>query len=215
MRWMTRYVGFIARPIVQIYAENEVIACGIRDSNGGVSAIFTPISLHREHKAFVLRDRRWESAASYRGVNFSGSYVHRVELPEAKVDEHYKVKAIKRNGRSISSPVITIKKETVYDASLMKARILAEGKVLFAWENAEIYAPMIYFLVIENREGKTCAAIYTREHFWTYPNIKKASYSVGPPCPPALALGGQYVAKLALVDFDGWVSHMTELQFDT
>jgi len=67
---------------------------------------------------------------------------------------------------------------------------------------------MIYFLVIEDSKGDTLSAIYTRENYWTYPLIKKASLSIGPVSPLKLELGKEYKAKLLLVDFDGWVSHI-------
>ena len=50
MRWMTRYLGFIARPFVRWVASREVIACGMRpDDADTVTVIFTPVAGHGEH----------------------------------------------------------------------------------------------------------------------------------------------------------------------
>jgi hypothetical protein len=73
---------------------------------------------------------------------------------------------------------------------------------------------MIYFLAIEDERGaRTYSAIYTRETYWLYPEIKKASYSVGPANPPVLDSHSRCVARLVLVDYDGWVSHIAHREF--
>lgn len=210
---MTHYLGFIARPIVRIYAVNEVVACGIREPDGRVSILFAPDFSHKDHEVFVSKNWKWRNAPFHYGANYSHPYVHRAVLSEAKIGERYEMEAVMESGRSVASPSITVKHDTAYDPSLMEVKALPGGGVFFTWERAEDHDPLIYFFVLEDEKRETYAAIYTREHFWTYPKIKKASYSVGPSDPPLLTSGEEYTAKLAVVDFDGWVSHLAEQTF--
>ena len=98
MRFMTRYVGFIARPIVRIYAVNEVIACGVREPDGTVSILFTPNRSHRDHRIFISRERKLDEVLFHSGANYSEPCVCRAVLPEAIVGVHYKMKAVTKTG---------------------------------------------------------------------------------------------------------------------
>ena len=62
MRWMTRYLGFLARPVVSWMADREVIACGFRDTDGGVRIIF---SLARTETITGLYDRLSEDGKKF------------------------------------------------------------------------------------------------------------------------------------------------------
>lgn len=73
--------------------------------------------------------------------------------------------------------------------------------------------PWWYFLAVEDAKGVNQAAIYTREVSWTYPRPGEASLSLGPARPPRLTRGETYAAKLVLVDYQGWVSHIAEQAF--
>lgn len=215
MRWMTRYAGFIARPIVRAYGNNEIIACGLRNEDDSVAVIYTPKTGHRNH-AVLLREGRhyWVHETSYTMENFSGSVVSRLSVPHAQNGMRYKMMGLTANGRRLSSPTITVKTETIYDSKLLEIESPTSRNVLFAWPRAEAHDPMIYFLAVEDETGdNTHVAIYTRETFWCYPKTKTASYSVGPAEPPPLDPGKQYVAKLILVDYDGWVSHIAVRTF--
>lgn len=213
MRWMTRYLGFIARPIVRLYGANEIIACGLRDTRGRVCIIFTQGKGQSGQSVFVLQNREWRTSAFRKTKHFSGSLVFQWILPDANIGERYRMRGARASGRRISSPVITIKKETACEDSLLQIQKSSGSEVVFSWQDADYYDPMIYFLALEDDKGKTLAAIYTRENFWTYPKIKKASYSLGPQNPPPLASKKRYTAKLVLVDYDGWVSHIAEKEF--
>jgi len=118
-----------------------------------------------------------------------------------------------RLGWSISSPIITIKKVTIYEPELLKIIPSSDGSVAFSWHKAEAYDPMIYFLAIEDMREGIKAAVYTRESSWTYPRVKDASLSLGPAQPPRLTSGEMHVAKLVLIDYEGWVSHIAERSF--
>lgn len=214
MRWMTRYVGFIARPCIRWYGEHEVIACGLREESGEASLIYTPLPTHRAHRALVKEGKGpWRETVSEARENFSGSIVRRIALPEARVGSVYKMSGKTARGGTLSSPAIFIRQETIRDADLLDIRVFNDGEVLFSWPRSETFDPMIYFLALENDRHETLAAVYTREISFRYPRVTGASYSVGPSSPPALSPRERHKAKLALVDYDGWVSHLAERAF--
>ncbi len=214
MRWMTRYVGFLARPIVRLYANQEVIACGLRETDGSVSLIYTPWPGRSEYQVVARRSAQWEPRTPIPAQNFSGSVVLRATVPDAQVGEHYKITAKNHHGRLLASPEITIKERTVYDRTVLSVLPHTNGTVTFKWKDAQKFDALIYFLAVEDEEGETCAALYTRETQWTYPHTQRASLSVGPPArTPELQSGKKYTAKLLLVDFDGWVSHFATQSF--
>lgn len=209
MRWMTRYLGIVARPIVRVYGENEIIACGLREEDGSVSIIYTPIPGHRNHRARMRGgDGLWRAAAFGARSNFSGSAVKRITLLGAKNGFVYKMAGENARGRTLSSPSILVKPDTVSNPDMLLIEPSADGSVLFSWPRGEAHDPMIYFLAIEGADGMSRAAIYTREHTWRYPLIKTASYSVGPAEPPRFMPGESLTISLALVDYDGWVTHL-------
>lgn len=214
MRWMTRYAGFIARPIVQIYGNNEIIACGLRNEDNTIAVIYTPKPGHQNHAVLLREEKHWVPETSTPAENFSGSVVSRRIVPQARNGMRYKMFGYKQNGRRLSSPTITVKPATIYDCSLLEIKSNTTRDILFTWPSAERHDPMIYFLAVEDETREhTCAAIYTRETFWHYPKTNTASYSVGPAVPPYLAPGKTFLAKLVLVDYDGWVSHIAVRSF--
>jgi hypothetical protein len=215
MRWMTRHLSFVARPMVRTYANFEVIACGLHGRDGHVSIIYTPTPGRTDHHARVYDRRRWLPAESAQAANFSGAIVHRVLIPKARIGARYRMFAKTRLGWSISSPMITIKKVTIYEPELLRITPSSDGSVAFSWHTAEAYDSMIYFLAIEDMREIIKAAVYTRESSWTYPRVKKASLSLGPAQPPRLTGGEMYVAKLVLIDYEGWVTHIAERSFTT
>ncbi|MDE2078925.1 MAG: hypothetical protein KGI73_00910 [Patescibacteria group bacterium] len=213
MRWMTRYVGFIARPIVRLYGDNEIIACGLRSEDGSVGIIYTPGTGHTNHSVVVREDGQWVPAAFNAASNFSGSVVRNLALPHAPSGTLFKMTGTKATGKQLSSPTITVKPRTAYEPELLEVRSEGVG-VAFSWRHGKSRDPMIYFLAVEDAHGeRTYSAIYTRETFWRYPEIKRASYSVGPVRPPILTASERYIAKLVLVDYDGWVSHVAVQEF--
>ena len=212
MRWMTRYIGFVARPIVRLYAAQEVIACGLREKSGDVSVIYTPWQGRKNHHAVVWEREMWKLSQMIPMENFS-EVVLRNLLPNAHVGEKYRILAENSRGRSLHSPDITIKEHTTRDDTLMRVSAHTNGSVEFKWKDAHTHDPLIYFLVVEDERKNTHSAIYTREQFWVYPKIKRASLSVGPVVVPNLDSTKTYVAKLLLVDFDGWVSHIAQQKF--
>ena len=214
MRWMTRYVGFIARPIVRLYANQEVIACGLGEADGAVSIIYTPWPGRRAYRAVVQRNTAWQSAPLVPAHNFSGDIVLQASVPSAQVGERYKILAESRRGRLLYSPSITVKERTVYDDALLSVLVHKEsGLAVFQWKDARKYDPLIYFLALEDDTGATLAALYTRAAQWADPHTKLASLSVGPAHAPKLHQGKDYTVKLLLVDFDGWVSHFAKQHF--
>lgn len=214
MRWMTRYAGFIARPIVRIYGNNEIIACGLRNEDNSVAVIYTPKTGHRDHAVLLREGRQWMHETSTPMENFSGSVVSRLSVPQAQNGMRYKMVGVTANGRRLSSPTITVKPTTINDPTLLEIESTTRRNVRFAWPRAETHDPMLYFLTVESETGEnTHVAIYTRETFWCYPKINTASYSVGPASPLPLDPDKRYVVKLILVDYDGWVSHMAVRTF--
>ncbi len=215
MRWMTRHVGFVARPIVRWYGANEIIACGLRDSEGRVGMIYTPRSGHRDHRVLVRKGRRWLATGFKTTGPFAGPVVLHFAAPGAQNGLRFKLQGTTTRGRQLSSPNITVKPHTVYDPTLLDISwTTTNPSVLFSWQGAERYDPMIYFLAVENAcHTCTYAAIYTRETFWRYPETNRASYSVGPSRPAPLDPENRFIAKLLLVDYEGWVSHMAVRTF--
>jgi len=214
MRWMTRYFGFIARPFIKWYADQEVIACGLRSEKGDVFIIYSPAPGRLNHSFFKKEKRKWIPADTFLTDNFSGELVHQVILPEAKIGEVYVVRAQKKNnGRTVSSPEITIKEKTCFLADLIEIHSLHGGTACISWVKGEQFDPMIYFLTLENDRGEALVGIYTRENTWNYPLVKKASLSIGNAEPIPLQKNQQYTAKLTIVDFDGWASCITKKVF--
>ncbi len=221
LRWMTRRVGFLARPIVRFVASREVIACGLRaDGSGRVSVIYTPAIGSGEHALVRRRGRAWQPVAAPAIADFSGGLVRQTALPQAQLGERYRVRAPRLRPGPLAasnarSPQIVIKADTELAPELLEVATLPDGGALFAWPAAERYRPMIYFLVIEDAStGAAVVGIYTREVEWRYPNVQAASYALGAATPPSLAAGRSYRARLLLVDFDGWVSVMASRTFN-
>jgi len=213
MRWMTRYLGFLARPVVSWMAGREVIACGLRDTDGGVRIIFSPGENRGDHR-FVRRTvRGWEELYVDPVKSFSADIVRQVSVPSAHVDEVFRVRAGRATGSTVNSPRITVKEETRFHPELINLQIIPGGVLRFSWSDSGLGDTMIHFLVVEDSEGKCLAAVYTRESSWSYPLIRKASLSIGPAAPQALCESGSYTVNLVYVDFDGWVSALAEKSF--
>lgn len=217
MRWMTRYLGFVARPITKWWGAHEVIACGVRSEGGEVRIIYTPLVGHSGHRSLARgADALWRLMLHEERKNFSGSVVRTVAVPGASSGTALKMAAENARGKTLSSPAIIVKQETVSEPELLDIApvpLSPDDAVLFSWPKAEANDPMIYFFALEDAYGKTCAAVYTRESFWRYPHTRSASYSVGPSAPPRPTAGETYMATLALVDYDGWVSHLATRSF--
>jgi hypothetical protein len=213
MRWATRYAGFAARPIVRAYASVEVIACGLRERDARAAIMYTPAPGHTAHHVRVYDCRRWRPVETARMADFSRPIVCRVLIPAARIGQRYRVRATHWLGWSISSPTITVKEATIYEPKLLTTAPSSDKSVTFSWVAAEAYDPMVYFLAVEDARGVNQAAIYTREASWTYPRITAASLSLGPAPPPRLTRGETFTAKLVLVDYQGWVSHVAEQAF--
>jgi hypothetical protein len=213
MRWATRYAGFAARPIVRAYASVEVIACGLRERDARVAIIYSPSPGRMDHHARVYHHRRWRPVETVQMADFSRPIVCRVLIPAARVGQRYRMHAMNRLGWSISSPTITVKEATIYEPKLLTINSSSDATVTFSWAVAEAHDPMVYFLAVEDASGVNRAAIYTREVSWTYPRTRAASLSLGPARPPRFTRGETYTARLILVDYQGWVSHIAERTF--
>lgn len=213
MRWMTRYLGFLARPVVSWMADREVIACGFRDTDGGVRIIFSPGENRNDHWFVRQAVRGWEEVPADPVKHFSADIVRQVIIPSAHVGEVFRVRAGRANDITVNSPRITVKEETRFEPDLINLQILPGGVLRFSWSESGLGDTMIHFLVVEDSEGKCLAAVYTRESGWSYPLIRKASLSIGPGDPQAFCESGSYTVKLVYVDFDGWVSALAVKSF--
>ena len=213
MKWMTHYLGFIARPFIKWYVDREVMACGLRSEGGDVRIIYSPILDRLGHSFFNKEKIGWTTVDTFPADNFSGDLAQ-VILPEAKIGEVYIIRTQKRNkNRTIHSPKITIKEQTRSLSDLIEIRSLSGGKACISWVKGKQFSPMLYFLVIENDRGEALSVIYTRESFWEYPLVKKASLSIGNAEPIPLQKNKQYTATLTIIDFDGWVSCIAKKVF--
>ena len=157
--------------------------------------------------------RRWVDVATVPTSNFSGELVKQVLLPSARRGELYHVQTTGENGRILNSPDITIKKKTIADLDIVRVEPLTGGSVRLSWVDEKRSDTMIYFLVVEEKDGDTLAGIYTREKYWQYPLTRTATLSIGLENPPPLYTSREYTAKLVVVDFDGWVSTLDRKTF--
>jgi hypothetical protein len=213
MRWMTRHAGFVARPIIRAYAGLEVIACGLRQTDADVAIIYTAAHGRTGHHVRVYDRRRWRPTEAVEMEDFSGSVVRRMLIPTARVGQRYRMFATTRLGRSVSSPTITVKEQTIHDPAPLTVTPSSDGSVTFSWAAVDAHDPMIYFLAVENAGGVNKVAVYTRELSWTYPRTETASLSLGPAPPPRLSRGEALTATLIAVDYEGWVSCLAERSF--
>ncbi|MAF13763.1 MAG: hypothetical protein CMI53_02620 [Parcubacteria group bacterium] len=214
MRWMTRYLGFIARPFIKWYASQEIIACGLRSPAGQFNIIFTKTNNKKNYKFFKKIKRHWQEVDSLENQDFSYKLMFQEIIPYAEISEIYKVKAKKTGGKRIySSPKILIKKKTDYKNDLLTIEKLGNGQAKISWPEAEKYKPMIYFLAIEDSKDHGICGIYTRENNWLYPQTKKASLSINKQDPPLFKQGQEYSCKLVAVDYDGWVPCVATIRF--
>ena len=152
MKIMTRYVGFIARPFIQWYADREVIACGMR-TNNMVTIIYTPFSNRQEHSFYKKQQKKFIETKIVKINNFSGDTVHQVRLEQPNLDDVYVVKAehVFKNGiRIVSSPKIQIKEDTIQDDKLLEVTMHKNGTITFSWRKTKCYKTMIYFFAIDD-----------------------------------------------------------------
>lgn len=211
MRWMTRYVGFLARPVISRMADREVIACGLRDSDGRVRIIFSPGKERGDHRFVRKTAGDWEQASVSPTGDFSADIIRQVLVPSAQLGEVYRVRADSAKGKALSSPQIHVKESTLFDPGLLEIQMLPGAGICFSWEKGR--NTMIHFLVVEDSQGACLAAVYTRELAWSYPLIRKASLSIGPVETPTPIESASYTVKLVFVDFNGWVSALAEKSF--
>lgn len=202
MKYMTHYFGFIARPVVKLVAANEIIACGLKSEQGQNNIIYTPYP-GRDDYSFIVKAKTWQKTLAITTNNFSGQLVRQVSLPEIKDGSIIRVKA-KQKKRNLYSPKITVKQSTQYRDDLIDTENTEKG-LKITWNKCETFKPMLYFLVIEDDKKNNLVGIYTREHRWEYPKIKKASLNVGSIQPINLKRGRKYTIKVVVVDYDGWV----------
>ena len=214
MRWMTRYLGFIAKPFIAWYAAQEVIACGLRSPAGQFNIIFSKTKNKEAYKFFKKSDNHWQKVDSLENKDFSHKLMFQEILPYTNVNETYKVIAKGLNGKKIySSPNILMKEKTDYRDEILKIHKLSNGQVKISWTKAEEYNSMIFFLAVEDENDLGICGIYTKENSWVYPLVNKASLVIGQQSPPLLQPGHQYSFKLVIVDYDGWVPFVSTTKF--
>jgi len=209
MKWMTRHIGFVARPFARFYASQEVLACGIRDDSG-VHIIFIEKFGEREF-TFSKMSTTWSLFDGDYEQDYAPDLVREIRLDGGLLGEYYRVCGEKKSGKAICSPSITIKAETVDISDSLSVRRQGE-ELIFEWPSADRFDSMVYFLTIEGN-AETFAAIYTKETTWTYSNFRSAPLSLGPPNVKPIDDEQEYVVKLILIDYDGWVSHKAEGRF--
>ena len=206
MRVMTRYAGFMARPLIQWYADREIIACGYRTTEDEVKVMYFSAQQRRDHYIVKKHKLRWRDHASIKAENFSGSGVKTKLVQPLENRKVIQIRAPDVNKKKIfKSPKITIKADTKYDAQLLKITVTNAAQIHFSWQLAEQYQPMLYFLTVADDNDQTCIAIYTRETFWNFPKFKTASLTLSSEEIQTLKKNTQYMAKVVVVDFDGWV----------
>lgn len=213
MKWMTRYFNFIARPIIQLVADNEVIACGLRTLDGKVNIIYSPTTKQNSHKFFKLA-KKGDTEETYNDTqNFSQHLVHQKILPNAQTGEIYRIKAKSPSGRTLKSPKIYVKDKTKQYNDLLEIKSLPDNEIEISWKQGKTLDAMIHFLVIEDENNRSITGIYTREHTFIYPKVKTASLTIGNFSPNKPKTGEKYTFRLVFVDYDGWVPYLAEKSF--
>jgi len=214
MKYMNRYVPWIAKPIVNYIAENEVIACGLMlPGEKDPVIIFNP-QAQKSHTFTVLKNGKREERAMGDRKAYVGDLVVYHTTPGAKKGEVYQIAAKKNNSdEPVFSPKISMKMNTEYDDSLLNMQRLEDGHLRFNWkEGSKKYQGMIYFLTFADAEGNGLFGIYTRETRLNYPSMKEVSLYI-PGTQDAFDPGKQYTAKLLIVDYQGWVPAIDSVSF--
>jgi hypothetical protein len=216
MRIMQYLMPQVTRTFVQRYANHEIIACGLRsEDRKQVSVIFMRQSDRGEHILYKAEGGIKKRTVSEKQQDFSKGLVDQLRVSVAVVGERYVLQApLQADTQKVfSSPFMQVKDETVRDPNLMNISTDIKGITEFSWPQASHHDPMIYFLVLEDGNGHAIMGAYTRSTKLLFPDLRSASLIIGMEGLKSLALGTEYVAKLLLVDYDGWVSHMAEKRF--
>lgn len=215
MKYMMRYVPFVARPIVYLHAKQEVLACGLRDIHtGNVSIIYTPQNIERTY-LYYKKENVWKEIEIKDEPDFSHGLVKKVLITHAFLGDMYIVRGLNIHNKTVaSSPSITIKERTVVDNTFLNVFPHSGGTIMFNWKKAKIKNTMIYFLILENADNnKGIISVYSVENSWKFPYFKKVLLTIGKKDTTVLKRRTKYKATLFLVDFDGWVSHMAVKEF--
>ena len=202
MRILSRYFGIIARPLVQLVARSEIIACGLRSGTGGVYIIFSPQAGRQRHRVERRTAEGWIAEEPTEQAPYADGLVQMISLPKPIIGEQYRIVADGEK-RRYSSPVIIIK-ETTGTVPLSVAPY-GSGSALVSWSTVDRKEAMIFFLLAEDNQKRPLAGIYTREKRWIYPHTRTASLSIGADQPELLEDNHLYHFRLIVVDFDGWV----------
>ena len=136
MRWMTRYMVFLARPVISWMADREVIACGFRHHDGSVRIIFSPGRGRGDHRFVRKTAGDWEQASVSSPGNFSADIVRQVLVPSARLGEVYRARAENAKGKTLSSPQIHVKESTLFDPNLLDILMLSLSLIRFSWKKA-------------------------------------------------------------------------------
>ncbi len=216
MRLLTRFVPWLARPMVAWVAEHEIIACGLRPwGDKRVTLIYTPKESRGAHRFYQLDQKKETEISSVSIEDFSPGLVRQAEVLAPEIGHIYIIRAPRigeASAETHSSPKIHVKEETNRIDEELTITPLSLGEARLEWKESKVHDPMIYFFVVED-DTKALVGIYTRATHWQYPRIGRASLDVGAANVEQLKAGKNYTAKLLLVDYDGWVSHLAIKKF--
>ena len=148
MRWMTRYLGWIARPVIRWVADREVIACGLLAPDSTVRIIYSPQTGRSDYRIVYQSSGGWIPAVSTEAEDFAPGLVKQVIIPDAEISDRYRVLAVAPNGRTISSPVIRVKQETRSLSDLV-VEFDQYGGARICWPQTDRSAAMLYFLTVQ------------------------------------------------------------------
>ena len=211
MDWMVRVFGFVPRYFINIYANNEVIACGLHESDGTLKIIFTPSHKHAYHRLKSIGTSKVENEHAQKTpidlhpyknpliYSFSPSVAEGVTL---QVLATYKGRSFLNQ---ISSPYITVKAETIDLKNVMHY----DGTYI-EWRRAEKYKPMIYFLILLDRNKNSIAGVYMTGTSWKVGSYNNVALIVGD-LKRIESCANLASVELMLIDFEGWVSHRAAL----
>ncbi len=213
MKYINRFLPFIARPIVQLIGDHEVIACGLMLENEASPVIIYSPSQQRDHWFVNKRVNNKKHQPAGQRTKLIGDLIVYQAVPEAALGDIYQVRAYHNtNGRLRISPDIHIKMQTDVDNNLISTEENTEGTRIDWRVVPQHYQAMIYFIGIEDKNGEGICGIYTRETELQVPSLKQMALYL-PGQAGKLQSGQVYVAHLFVVDYEGWVPLRSSTQF--
>ena len=205
MKWLNRILPLPVRALVRYAATNEVIACGLMDeTNTQAMVIYSP-QMQRDHRLGVWKNGQFTERPTAAAEPFIGQMVVKTTAVKAENGEVYRILARHMSrDKQVHSPDIVMKMRTLRRNELLECTSTETG-LIWSWRKIpNEYTAMLYFLGIEDHEGRSVFGVYTRERQISYPRLNEGILFLNG-YEGELSKGEEYRATLIVVDYDGWV----------